>query len=54
MQPTESLKITYESVKMVKNCNDGALARAYEIRKIQKVSEMKDMMSLNILSTHTS
>ena len=39
---------------MGKNCNDGAVARAYEIRKIQKVSEMKDMMPLSILSTHTS
>ena len=50
----KSLKITSESVKMAKNCNDGALARAYEIRKIQKVSEMKDMMSLSILCTHMS
>ena len=41
-------------VKKAKNCNDGALARAYEIRKIQKVSEMKDMMPLSILSTHMS
>ena len=50
----KSLKITSESVKMAKNCNDGALARAYEIWKIQKVSEMKDMMSLSILCTHMS
>ncbi len=50
----KSLKITSESVKMAKNCNDGALARAYEIRKIQKVSEMKDMMPLSILCTHMS
>ena len=50
----KSLKITSESVKMAKNCNDGALARAYEIRKIQKVSEMKDMMPLSILWTHMS
>ena len=50
----KSLKITSESVKMAKNCNDGALARAYEIRKIQKVSEMKDMMLLSILCTHIS
>ena len=41
-------------VKKAKNCNDGALTRAYEIRKIQKVSEMKDMMPLSILSTHMS
>ena len=50
----KSLKITSKSVKMAKNCNDGALARAYEIRKIQKVSEMKDMMPLSILCTHMS
>ena len=41
-------------VKKAKNCNDGALVRAYEIRKIQKVSEMKDMMPLGILCTHMS
>ena len=41
-------------VKKAKKCNDGALARAYEIRKIQKVSEMKDMMPLSILCTHMS
>ena len=41
-------------VKKAKNCNDGALARAYEIRKIQKVSEMKDMMPLSILCTYMS
>merc|ERR1712228_1056073 len=39
-------------VKKAKNCITGAVTRAYEIRKIQKVSEMKDMMPLNILSTH--
>ena len=30
---------------MAKNCNDGALARAYEIRKIQKVSESVSVLS---------